>query len=153
MRGCYPVGRSASRARVVGRQRIGLASSRRNPRPPHGMGEVMRRPVLALVAVLAVIALVPAAADARTNIRLGVGDQHVSMFDQPAFKSTKLKKVRYFVPWNAMDHPSELSKAEAFVERANEDGISVLLHISSDDLRLKKAKLPTVRQYRSKVGN
>jgi hypothetical protein len=30
--------------------------------------------------------------------------------------------------------------------------MSVFLHISSDDLRIKKAKLPSVSQYKSKVG-
>jgi hypothetical protein len=38
------------------------------------------------------------------------------------------------------------------VQRARRDGFSVLLHVSSDNLQIKKAKLPSVAQYKSKVG-
>jgi hypothetical protein len=37
------------------------------------------------------------------------------------------------------------------VQRARRDGFSVLLHVSSDDLRIRRARLPSVAQYRSKV--
>ena len=111
-----------------------------------------RRLALLLTAVAACLAVVPAAAQARTAVRVGIGDQSAAMFDQPAFQRAKLKRVRYFVAWNAMDSTPARLAARAFVQRARRDGFSVLLHVSSDTLVIKKAKLPSVAQYKSKVG-
>jgi hypothetical protein len=107
---------------------------------------------LAVACVLATFALLPGAAHARTNVRVGIGDQQVRMFDNANFKRLKIKRVRYFVRWNAIDNPGELALAHQYVDRARLSGISVFLHISTNDLRIKKARLPSARQYRSKVG-
>jgi hypothetical protein len=114
----------------------------------------MRRSTLiALVALLTLLpALAPAAANARLPIRVGIGDQGTAMFDQPAFQRAKFQRVRYFIPWNAADDPAQLQLATAFVQRARAAHFSVLLHISTDDLTIKQAKLPSVADYRSKVG-
>jgi hypothetical protein len=106
--------------------------------------------IAAVLAALAVAAL-PASAGAKTGVRVGIGDQQASMFDSPLFQRAKFKLVRYFVPWNIMDNKSELALAEAYVKRARQDHIQVLLHISSDDLRIKKAKLPSVAAYRKQI--
>jgi hypothetical protein len=73
------------------------------------------------------------------------------MFDQPAFQRAKFKRVRYFVPWNVMDDDDARLAARTYIERARKDGFSVLLHISSDDLRIKRAHLPSVAAFRSQV--
>jgi hypothetical protein len=104
----------------------------------------------ALLAALAVAAL-PASAGAKTGVRVGIGDQQVSMFDSPLFQRAKFKLARYFVPWNIMDNDDQLARAKAYVQRARKDHIQVLLHISSDDLRIKKAKLPSVAAYRKQI--
>jgi hypothetical protein len=106
---------------------------------------------LTLTAMLAVVALAPAAASAKTNVRVGIGDQQVSMFDSPLFQAAKFKRARYFIPWNVMEDEDELLAARTYVERARRDGIQVLLHISSDDLRIKRATLPSVARYRTQV--
>jgi hypothetical protein len=111
-----------------------------------------RLALLLLAALAASLVLVPGAAQARTSVRVGVGDQQISMFDQPAFQRAKFKRVRYFIAWNAMDDDAARLAATAFVQRARRDGFSVLLHVSSDNLAIKKAKLPSVAQYKSKVG-
>jgi hypothetical protein len=103
-----------------------------------------------LLAALA-LALLPCAASAKTNVRVGIGDQQVSMFDQPLFQARKFKIVRYFVRWNVMQDDDQLAAADAYVKRARQDHIQVLLHVSSDDLRIKKAKLPSVAQYRTQI--
>jgi hypothetical protein len=108
-----------------------------------------RRLVL-LTLVLALAA--PAAADARIPIRVGIGDQDASMFSQPAFQRAKFQRVRYFIAWNAIDSPSTIQNADTFIRTARANGFSVLLHISTDDFTIKKARLPSVAQYRSKVG-
>src|SRR3954469_2607700 len=107
---------------------------------------------LALLTTLVVLALAPAAAQARTDIRVGIGDQQVAMFDNAAFQRAKFKRVRYFIAWNAMDDARQRLAARAYVLRARQSGISVLIHVSTDDTRIKKAHLPSVSAYRSKVG-
>ena len=106
--------------------------------------------ITALLAGLA-LTLLPASASAQVDVRVGIGDQQVSMFDQSLFKARKFKLVRYFVPWNITQNEDQLALATAYVERARRDHIQVLLHISSDDLRIKKAKLPSVARYRTQV--
>jgi hypothetical protein len=110
-----------------------------------------RYTALLISAVLAALALVPATASARVGIRVGIGDQQAAIFDQPAFQRAKFKRVRYFIPWNAMDDAGQRLRARAYVKRARQDRFQVFLHVSSDDLRIKKAKLPSVSQYKSKV--
>jgi hypothetical protein len=112
----------------------------------------MSRRIVPLLAALVALVVVAGAAQARTGVRVGIGDQQVTMFDNPAFQRAKLKRVRYFIAWNAMDDDGARLAARAFVQRARQDGFGVLLHVSSDDLRIKKATLPSVAQYRSKVG-
>src|SRR3954449_11025462 len=110
----------------------------------------MRRALVLLL--VATSLLVPAAAQARIPIRVGIGDQSITMFDQPAFQRAKFERVRYFVPWNIMDNPGQVTAATLFVRRARADHFQVLLHVSTDNYTIKKAKLPSVNAYRSKVG-
>jgi len=114
----------------------------------------MRLPRL-LLPVLAVLACgaVPAAAQAKTaNIIVGIGDQQASMFSNPLYTTLHLKHTRYFIPWNAIDNPGALAKADAFVAAAQRAKVSVLMHISTDNFEPEEAKLPSVTQYNKKVG-
>jgi hypothetical protein len=108
---------------------------------------------LSLMALLAALALAaaPSSAGAKVAVRVGIGDQQVSMFDNPLFQARKFKIVRYFVPWNIANNKAQLALATAYVERARRDHIQVLLHLSSDDLRIKRAKLPSVAAYRTQI--
>jgi hypothetical protein len=106
---------------------------------------------LTLTGLLAALVLMPSSASAKTSVRVGIGDQQAAMFDQPLFQARKFKIVRYFVPWNVMQDEDELAQADAYVKRARRDHIQVFLHLSSDDLRIKKAKLPSVAQYRTQI--
>jgi hypothetical protein len=111
----------------------------------------MRRTALLAGLVLGLALLPATAADARVAIRVGIGDQQIAVFDQPLFQGAKFKRVRYFIPWNAMVNPGQLAAADAYVRRARASGMSVFLHISSDNLEIKKAKLPSVNAYRSQM--
>jgi len=111
----------------------------------------MARRLLPLLILLAALAP-PCTASAKIPIRVGIGDQQTAMFDQSAFQRAKFRRVRYFIAWNAMDNAGQRLAARAYVQRARRAGIRVFLHISSDDLRIKRARLPSVAQYRSKVG-
>ncbi len=109
----------------------------------------MRR-ILFLTLIAALV--VPSAAAARTKVAVGLGDQNAAMFDAPAFKALKVRKTRYFIRWDAIRHPSALASADAFVAAARRARVRVLMHISTNDLRHNRAKLPSVSRYRRDVG-
>jgi hypothetical protein len=108
----------------------------------------LRIVVLSLVVALAA----PAVAGARTAVRVGIGDQHVAMFDQPAFTALKLRRARYFISWDAIRRPAELAAADAYVDRARRAHVSVLLHISTNDISGRRGKLPSATAYQRYVG-
>src|SRR3954451_19228642 len=110
----------------------------------------MRTASLLLAAL--VLLLAAPSTEARTPIRVGISDQQTSMFGQDAFQRAKFRRVRYFIAWNAMDNSSQRLAARAYVLAARAQGMSVLLHVSTDDYRIKEAHLPSVSAYRSKVG-
>jgi hypothetical protein len=105
-----------------------------------------------IAAVLSTALLTAGTAQAKTNIAVGIGDQSPSMFASPAYQSLKLKKTRYFLPWNSIRNPYELAKADAFVTAARAAKVKVLMHISTDNFASKKAKLPSVSAYKKDVG-
>jgi hypothetical protein len=106
--------------------------------------------VAALVAVLATL-LVPASASAAINVSVGIGDQSENLFDNADFKKLRIKKVRYFIKWDAVDRPGELAQADAYVNAAERNNADVLMHVSSNNLTRKAAKLPSVSLYKEKV--
>jgi hypothetical protein len=107
---------------------------------------------LVLASLVAMLIVVPSAAHARTSIRVGIGDQNVSMFGQSAFERAKFKRVRYLVPWNVMDDAQQRLAARAYVKRARTAGMQLLLHVSTDDYRIKRARRPSVTTYRRQIG-
>jgi hypothetical protein len=104
------------------------------------------------LALITIAASFAATAAARTPIRVGIGDQNIAMFDQSAFRRAQFEHVRFLVAWNVMDDAPQRLAARAYVQRARADHMRVLLHISTDDYRIKKARLPSVATYRRQVG-
>jgi hypothetical protein len=108
----------------------------------------MRKTILlSLIALLAI----PATADAKYSTRVGIGDQQAAMFDHPGFKALKIKRVRYFIPWNAMTNTQQRLTARRYVLAARKNRISVFMHISSDNLTRRKARLPKTATYKREV--
>ena len=110
-----------------------------------------RRSLPLLLAMLVVLAI-PASAPAKINVAVGIGDQSAKMFENSSFKSLGIKKVRYFIHWDSIEKPDEIEKAEKFVTAANDAGAKVLMHISTNNLQARKAKLPTLKEYKLAVG-
>src|SRR6059058_3976139 len=154
-RGIRPIGEHEGPPRRLEHHRLHGGHPRMTDRN-RGRAALLKRPMRMrthlLVAVLALSLLIPAAAQARTHVRVGIADQHASMFDAPAYQRLKLKRTRYFIRWDAVRHPADLAAAKAYVRRARSAHVRVLVHISTNDLRERKAKLPSVRQYRRDVG-
>ncbi len=113
---------------------------------------MLRRLPLALLAAVALLAALPALGHAAYDVRVGVGDQSAYMFQNPAYRELGLKRTRYFIRWNAATDPGQLAAADTYVREARAAGVKVLMHISTADLRERRGALPTVRQYRSRVG-
>jgi hypothetical protein len=111
----------------------------------------MSRFLLPLAALCALL-LAPGAASAqKINVAVGIGDQSERIFDDAKFQDLKVKKVRYFIKWDAADRPGELAQADAFVNRARAARAQVLMHVSSNNLARRAARLPSVATYRRKV--
>jgi hypothetical protein len=109
--------------------------------------------LIAALALALSMALAPGASAAkRTSVAVGIGDQSPVMFSSPAYKKLKIKKTRYFIPWNAYGDRGQRARADAFVKAARKAHVRVLMHISTDNFAAKKAKLPSVRQYTKDVG-
>lgn len=111
-----------------------------------------------LTLILCAGALAPAAfapaASAKTNVAVGLGEQSPTVFSQQAFKDLKIKKVRYFLRWDAMRPGQEETRraAEEYVRTARAAKQRVFIHISTDTFTPKKAKLISVKQFRRDVG-
>ena len=119
-------------------------------RPSRAVPTLMRKTIL--LSVIAALLAVPGVADAKKyKTKIGIGDQQIAMFDHPAFQALKVKRVRYFIPWNAMTDPGQRLAARAYVKRARAAKARVFMHISSDNLTRKKAKLPKKKVYRKQV--
>jgi hypothetical protein len=107
---------------------------------------------LACLAVVATVLACASSAGARIPIRVGIGDQNVAMFDQSAFQRARFQRVRYLVRWNVMDDAPTRLAARAFVQRARAAGMQVLIHVTTDDYTIRRARLPSVATYRRQVG-
>ncbi|MCW2957209.1 MAG: hypothetical protein JWP18_12 [Solirubrobacterales bacterium] len=104
-----------------------------------------------LAALIGILLIGAGTAQAKTNIAVGIGDQSATMFDSPHYKALKLKKTRYFIPWNAIHNQTELDRADAFMKAARTAKVKVLVHIGTDNYASKKAKLPSVAAYKKDV--
>ena len=107
--------------------------------------------ILALV-VTGALLTAPFASAAKSPIRVGIADQSPRMFDSPAFQALNVKRTRYFVPSDVMRDSAERAKARAFAIAARDSGVSVLLHISTTDLREKRGPVVSTAAYRRDVG-
>ena len=108
--------------------------------------------IVCAAATLAGLLLPAGTAQARSPIRVGVGDQNLAMFISPAFRPLNIRRTRYFVASDVMRDAAERRKARAFVEAARAAGASTLLHISTSDLRSRRGALVSMDRYRRDVG-
>ena len=107
---------------------------------------------LFLAALIVALLAIPATASARTNVFVGIGEQQASAFSSAPFKELRIKKVRYFLRWDAIDNPEVMAAAEQYVTTARANGVRVLVHILTNNFTLKKAKLPSTKTFTAKVG-
>ena len=106
---------------------------------------------LILPALLAGLLLAPAA-HAKTHVAVGIGDESRYIFTDNNFRALHIKKVRYFIRWDAIRKKDALAAADEYVAAARQAHVRVLMHISTSDLRAKKGSLPSVKSYKKYVG-
>jgi hypothetical protein len=107
---------------------------------------------LVLASLVAMLIVVPSAAHARTSIRVGIGDQNVSMFGQSAFERAKFKRVRYLVPWNVMDDAQQPARGASLRQARPHAGMQLLLHVSTDDSGSRAHGDPRSRRIGGRSG-
>lgn len=112
----------------------------------------MPRFKVSLLLLVALAVLTAPAAEAKVRVAVGIGDQSPAIFTTKSFKALKIRKVRYFIRWDAARYPHALQAADAFVNAARAARARVLMHITTNDYRYRKAKLPSVKAYRIAVG-
>jgi hypothetical protein len=105
-----------------------------------------------LIALGLVIAGPVSASPAKIKVAVGIGDQSPKMFADANWKALGLKKTRYFIEWNAIEHPEELAAADEFVGAARQAGVKVLMHISTENINsIPRRPLPSVAAYKKQV--
>ncbi len=112
----------------------------------------MRRSLLPLALVLGVALLLPAAAQARTKVAVGLGDQSAAMFADPHFRALKIKKARYVARWDTMRHQDLREALDWWLLGARAAHVRPFVHIATNDYTPKKAKLLSTARYRRDVG-
>jgi hypothetical protein len=108
------------------------------------------------IAVLAALVLV---APAEANYRVGLSEQNPALFDSAAWKSLKLKRVRYIVPWDWYKNRGQNGEVDSFMVTAHAAKQDVLVTFSADRgcyvkgryRGTKKCKAPSQKTYSSAV--
>jgi hypothetical protein len=106
-----------------------------------------------LICALLVTAALAGPAEAKTRVAIGLGDQSAAIFKAKRFKALHVKKVRYFLRWDAMRVGYARRAADHYIAAARKAGVRVFLHVTTNDYRHRKAKLPSVKAYKRYVGN
>jgi hypothetical protein len=109
-----------------------------------------------LLPVLALVLCAIVAAPAQANFKVGIADQHGTMFDNTNFQSLKIKRIRYLVPWDWYKHAAQKGEVDYFLGRAEQDGSEVLVHFTARRgcynngkySKRKVCKAPSVAKYK-----
>jgi len=124
----------------------------------------MKRIMLSVAAVAALVAAglsLVGAAPASAKYRAGVGEQNPQMFDSPAWRSLKLKQVRYLIPWDYANHVGQRAEVDHYMLRARAARQDVLVTFTAHrgcylpSGRYSKSRLcraPSASAYRNAFG-
>jgi hypothetical protein len=107
---------------------------------------------LCLLALL--VLAVPATAEAKYSV--GIGEQNASVFNNAAWKSAKLKRVRYMVPWDWQKHADQIAADSNWLARAKAAKQDVLVaftaprgcYTNGKYGKRKACKAPSTNAYR-----
>ena len=109
-----------------------------------------------LLPILALILCATFAAPAQANFKVGIADQHGSMFDNANYQALNIKRVRYLIPHDWYKHAGQKAEVDYFLNRAEQDGADVLAHFTARRgcynngkySKRKVCKAPSVAKYK-----
>ncbi len=109
-----------------------------------------------LLPLLALILCATFAAPAQANFKVGIADQHASMFDNPDYQALNIKRIRYLVPYDWYKHDYAKAEVDGFLDRADADRADVLVHFTARRgcynngkySKRKVCKAPSVAKYK-----
>jgi hypothetical protein len=109
-----------------------------------------------VVAALAALAL---CAPASANYRVGLSEQDARLFSQPAWKSLKLKRVRYIVSWDYYKDPGQVAEVANFMNTAHAAKQDVLVmftakrgcYANGKYSKRKACRAPSTKAYKSAI--
>jgi hypothetical protein len=108
---------------------------------------------LCLLALL--VLAVPATAEAKYSV--GIGEQNAGVFDNSAWKSAGLKRIRYMVPWDWQKDANQVAETTNWMNRAHASKQDVLVaftahrgcYVNGKYAKKRKAcKAPSTSAYR-----
>lgn len=95
----------------------------------------------------------PAGAQAAgPHVDVGIGDQSPNLFDDPRFRSTGIRFARLIVPFDLVRAGGrQLEEADAWLERARDEGVEPLVSFAHSGRTGGRLKLPSVDDYGRRV--
>jgi hypothetical protein len=109
-----------------------------------------------LLPLVALILCATFAAPAQANFKVGIADQHGSMFDNTNYQALKIKRIRYLLPWDWYKHSGQKAEVDGFLNLAEQRGADVLAHFTARRgcynngkySKRKVCKAPSVSKYK-----
>ena len=114
---------------------------------------MQRRLILPIALLAALLSAAPAAAKA--TYRVGMSEQHAEMFNQSAFQSLGLKKVRFLVAWDFYKDDWQVDAADHYLNTALANGYEPFVTFTAHRgcwqpprySKRKACRAPSVKRY------
>jgi hypothetical protein len=101
---------------------------------------------IALVAFAVAVCLVGAAPAAAT-LRIGIGEQNPTFFDDPRWQALDAPYVRLVVPWDALKVAAHRAEVDAWMAAAEREGADPLVTFGHSRRRGRELHLPSRRKF------
>jgi hypothetical protein len=109
--------------------------------------------------VVAALAALGLCAPASANYRVGLSEQDARLFSQPAWKSLKLKRVRYIVAWDYYKDRGQVAEVANFMNAAHAAKQDVLVmftakrgcYVHGKYRKRKSCRAPSTKAYRRAI--
>ena len=105
--------------------------------------------LLGLLAIVAATLAAPPGASAASKYRVGIGDQHGTMFSQAAFQALGIKRVRYLVPWDWRRVAGQRAEVEGFLAAAQTARKEVFVTFTASRGCWRNGRYSTARRCRA----
>jgi len=96
-----------------------------------------------LISILALACLATPAQAAKVKLKVGIGEQNPTFFDDKRWQSLKTPYVRYVVSWDAMTSAWETAEVDAWMARARRARAKILVTFGHSRQPRKARKLPS----------